>query len=154
MTTPEFLSDVEVDEGDVDQYGEEILKFKKALKNAQDRQKWDYDRKHARQFEMVSLVEMLWLLLDNLGVGLIYGHGFLPVMLMARKSRGGGGCRNVIAYQVIMAYALLWFDLVWRMSLANNTKHTKLQCYTAAMYGSTPDLALHIQQRLRHHAQQ
>lgn len=94
VTTPEFLSDVEVDEGDVDQYGEEIFKFKKALKNAQDRQKRDYDRKHARQ--MVSLVEMLWFLLDNLGVGLIYVHGYLPVMLMGKEVKRGV-YRSVIA---------------------------------------------------------
>ncbi len=60
----EFLSDDEVDEGDVDQYGEEMLKFRKTLfskandniKNAQDRQKRDYDRKHNRQ--MVSSVKI------------------------------------------------------------------------------------------------
>ena len=60
MLDPESLSGVDEEVG-VSQYEEDMLKFRKTLfskantniKNAQDRQKRDYDRKHHRQ--MVSI---------------------------------------------------------------------------------------------------
>ena len=64
MLDSESLSSVDEEVG-ASQYEEEMLKFRKTLfskantniKNAQDRQKRDYDRKHHRQ--MVSLFSNL-----------------------------------------------------------------------------------------------